>query len=525
MTLNDVNDLHACSALVAAEGCESHVVDWPEVAELARSIRAFKEAVEAHGLHPYCDNLLIRIESFHAHVARSPFSPEACFLFQADLPSELSLVSGRSSNSDPAAQSAFDRVQESLGKVARLKTSAIAQITRGILDQASTSTTIVVVPNLPSKGSLEELRDEAIRGAADTVGVLSPNSRVRLMMPGELRDARCVDRLVFFGPLWKLRWKKLDFLVRSPLAPSIHVVACRHENIGSEVISLLDEKSLLRVKGAWNATLDPTGETDLSIDDWGQRLHRAKTEYENTNKAEDEQQVETIPVKYAGGKAEFLTSKHRVVALRIHDRKCMEVEKILPENLLVGDYVFRATGGTDSDITPAFADQLLGQRAVELRQIQLSWKNALRKKINTTGRGNTLGLLRQAGCANPTYANVRNWQNPRNIAPEDLEHSLRAILKVVGMESQYTKIFRATRQLRKAHQVAGRRLHQLVYRRLRREDLTELCIRGWQEVRDSEHGPSKTAFRVLATERSTQLSAHLVGQLFDVGEAEEFQHA
>lgn len=524
MTLSDVNDLHACSALVAAEGCESHVVDWPEVAELARTIRAFKETVEVHNLQTYCDSLLIQIESFHAHVARSPFSPEACFSFQPDLSAEIARVSDRSPNFDPGAKAAFDRMRESLSTVASIKTSAIAQMTRGLLDNSRNSTAVVVVPNPPGRALLEELRSIEIRRAAEAMGVTAPDSQVKLLMPGELRDARCVDRLMIFGPLWKLRWKKLEFLVRSPLAPSIQIIRCKHENIGSEVVSLLDDESLLRVNGVENAPLDLISDIQLIGDEWGQRLHRAKTAYETSNQTDDEQQVISVPVKYAGGKAEFLPAEHRVVVLRIHDRRCMEVEKILPGNLLEGDYVFRATGGTDSDITPAFADQLLGQRAAELRQIQLSWKTALRKKISATGRGNTIGLLRQAGCAALTYTNVRNWQNPRNIAPEDLEHSLMAILKVVGMDSQYTKIARASRQLRKAHQIAGRRLHQLVYRRLKREDLTELCISGRQEVRDSEHGPAKTAFRVLATEQASHVSAHLTGQLFDVGEEEELQH-
>jgi len=525
MTLSDVNDLHACSALVAAEGCESQAVDWPEVAELARAIRMFKEAVEVHDLHAYCDALLVQIESFHARVARSPFSPEVCFSLQPDLLAEISRVSDRSANFDPAAKAAFDRVRESLSTVASLKTSVIAEVARGLLENSRNSTAVAVVPNLPGRTSLEELRAKEIRCAAEAMGVTAADSRVKLLMPGELRDARCVDRLMIFGPLWKLRWKKLEFLVRSPLAPSIQIIYCKHENLGSEVVSLLDDKSLLRMNGVENESLDSIRGIQLASDEWGERLHRARTAYENSNQSEDEQQVISIPVKYAGGKAEFLPAEHRVVVLRVHDRKCMEVEKILPANLLEGDYVFRATGGTDSDITPAFADQILGQRAAELRQIQFSWKTALRKKISATGRGNTMGLLRQAGCAALTYTNVRNWQNPRNIAPEDLEHSLRAILKVVGMEPQYTKISRASRQLRKAHQIAGRRLHQLVYRRLKREDLTELCIRGWQEIRDSEHGPAKTAFRVLATEQDAPVSAHLTGQLFDVGEAEEFQHA
>jgi hypothetical protein len=99
-----------------------------------------------------------------------------------------------------------------------------------------------------------------------------------------------------------------------------------------------------------------------------------------------------------------------------------------------------------------------------------------------------------------------------------LENALRAILKVVGMEAQYTKVARATRQLRKAHQIAGRRLHQLVYRRLKHENLTELCVQGWQEIRDSEHGPTKTAFKIAGTQQSVTVSAHLAGHLFDVGD-------
>lgn len=306
--------------------------------------------------------------------------------------------------------------------------------------------------------------------------------------------------------------------MRSPVAPHIQLVVCSHEALGKESQSLLQKDSFLRVTG-FTSVKTPLYDSPSHWDtDWGARLDSSKAPGTDEDESfGEDQQVLALPVKYAADKGEYLEADKQVVALRLHGCKCVDAERLLPGNLLPGDIVLRATGGSDSDVTTAFADQLLGNRAAELRHLQGSWKRALRQKIMQTGMRNTMDLLRQAGCKSLSIPNLRNWQSPRNIAPENLEYSLEPILRALGMEDQYQTVFKATKRLRKAHQVAGRRLHQLVLKRLRSEDLTELLVSGFLEVRDNERGPCKTAFRVEAVGNERPVDRCRLGIIFDIG--------
>jgi hypothetical protein len=518
MKLAEVTELHEAARAVAKEGLQRHAVEFPELANFHSALRSFKQRVETHRLEQYCEQLIKECEVFHARTARSPFSPSFCAACQPDLRAQLETVASRSLNFDPSARLAFEALMKSFVLIAACAENPVAAFVRDLLNKLSPESTLIVVRRLCQKIGDTGGVIESTSHTREVLNVPDDSRNVLVVTAAQTRDGAPVDNLLFFGPLWALRWNKTEFLVRSPIAPRVHFVVCGHETVGAESLSLIKDDSLVRINGTMEAASALDAAPIVIDHDWGARLDASRlSATDEDDSLQDKQLVVAVPVAYAGGKGEYLDASKAVIVLRVHGNKCSDVEKVLPGHLAPGDYVFRATGGSDSDVTPAFANQLLGERAAALRQAQASWKKALRQKILQTSMRTTIGILRQAGCEAISTANLRNWQSDRNIAPENLENSLRPILRVLGLESQYHQIEKATKLLRRAHHVAGNRLHQLVLKRLRREDLTELLIKGWFEVRDNQQGPCKTAFRIQDIGAEREVPRHRVGRIFDIG--------
>lgn len=516
MTISEVTKLHDASCTVANQGVVCHAFEFTELAAFHRALLSFRERVSIHKLEQYCGQLIRQCEIFHARLARSPFSPVFCDSLQPELRKEIESVSNRSSNLESAG-TAFGALRDSFYTLTAIVHNPASQLVRDLLG-LSKGRSLIVVRKLSKSGDSSPGCNDSIDHAREVLGIPQDSPNIQLATASQVREGSAVDRLIFFGPLWALRQSRTEFLVRSPAAPNIQLIICSHETLGTQSQSLLQGDSFLRVTGFTSVKTQLDDLPSHSDTDWGARLDSSKA----TGTDEDEffgegQQVLALPVKYSGGKGEYLEADKRVVALRLHGCKCVDAERLLPGNLLPGDMVLRATDGSDSDVTTAFADQLLGNRAAELRHLQAAWKRALGQMIKQTGMRNTMDLLRQAGCKSLSIPNLRNWQSLRNIAPEDLEYSLEPMLRALEMEDQYPAVFKATKRLRKAHQVAGRRLHQLVLKRLRSEDLTELLVRGFLEVRDNERGPCKTAFRVEAVGGKQEVDSRRLGIIFDIG--------
>jgi hypothetical protein len=120
-----------------------------------------------------------------------------------------------------------------------------------------------------------------------------------------------------------------------------------------------------------------------------------------------------------------------------------------------------------------------------------------------------------------TAQNIKNWCNPRNIAPEKLEDHLLPILELIGLKDLYEDIVEAIGKLRSAHQSAGMRLQMHLLKSLKGLDLREAYVNGFQDIRDKAGGPVKTLYFVQDVHELVEVPARLVGRLLDLEEEEQ----
>jgi hypothetical protein len=168
------------------------------------------------------------------------------------------------------------------------------------------------------------------------------------------------------------------------------------------------------------------------------------------------------------------------------------VRQQLVSQLVPGDFLVVRNEG-DADYVRVYADQLLGTRAVELRDLQRRMKRRLNEEIDLHGVTATAEKLRGFGSSIASENNLRRWADPANITTKE-KSDFSAICRLIGTV-HVDRLWGAMQEIRGAHSRAGNEVRRLLLAELKRAELGTLLRRGWDDY-DVEEIEGEGSLRV-----------------------------
>jgi hypothetical protein len=326
-------------------------------------------------------------------------------------------------------------------------------------------------------------------------GVLSA-ADWELVRPSGLRNVNIPGTLVIFGPAWYLSHRGEDYLVRSPAATEVHLVACEHEFGGRIKKSLVEDCGEITISGFEGGREQKDSSTFEPLPAFQPGGLRFKDPSE-TKIWESGKVLPAIPFRLGGNLGTYLGRDSEIWTV-IPDNSgsipvCSTVEKLSVDDLEPGALILMTTRG-GGDMIPFVADMIL-RGSSQIRAMQEMWKGLLVEQVVKKGINQVAFELAELGAQKATPANVKNWCNPRSIGMKNLEVDLIAVLKIIGREGAYNVVARGIRELRSAHHSAGAQLQRRLRDSLRGKDLTEVFRKGQMEFGNAS-GPAKTVFLV-----------------------------
>jgi hypothetical protein len=155
--------------------------------------------------------------------------------------------------------------------------------------------------------------------------------------------------------------------------------------------------------------------------------------------------------------------------------------------------ILRTSGG--GDLIVPIADEILGDQAPALRELQHRWKAGLRGWVRqrwTIGRA--VAELRRAGCARANPQNLQNWLGERSLRTED-RRDWQVLMAAASLDAEAETIWRAMGRLHSAHSEAGMSIGRRLRDMANTKPLDTLLASGSQ-VFELARGGSVTAFRI-----------------------------
>lgn len=188
------------------------------------------------------------------------------------------------------------------------------------------------------------------------------------------------------------------------------------------------------------------------------------------------------------------------LVIDLNQDKEQRVRRIIHRNIVSGLYILLRTAGGGDYIVPV-ADQILGDRAEELREMQGTWKARLRLNAKQNSLEETVSALLNDGSKVASYQNLRNWMQDRTIATHD-EDDFLAIMKLVGLQDSAQRYWNAMKDIRRAHARAGRQIRRQLMQQVNKSDLAELERVGYMEFAlEGKNAGSLTAYRIKTVAR------------------------
>jgi len=504
--MNFINTITAYknSERLIKHGAFGHPVIFPELAKYDNARRQLAIKITESALHPDWQEGLKIFNIIHAKLARTPCSPK--WLIQEirqTQASTFSKLNARVPNVESDVSKLYTELTDHLENLSRIQDSPLIEPLTKIAD--SRGKTLFV---LRDKSLWEETR----RHLANVMGA----QRWEIVKPSSLRNQQHADQLFIFGPVWCLRYRQEEFLLRAPVAPRIHIIACAHEFTGDVKVSLLDEGNTIRVSGR---NVGEPNEMPLDFETIAPiQCGRFRLKGSSESKFwESGKKVKAFPFRVGGSHGAYFAIDSSVWVVTA-DRSgsspvCTGVDKVPVDDLEPGAMILMTTS-SGGDMIPLVADIIL-ERSRQVRELQLSWKVALRARVEEEGIETTSKNLVVLGAQKASHSNLKNWCNPRSIGMEKLDTDLHAVLKLIGMEDSYMDVFSGIEALRRAHQSAGKQLHTKLRESLLGRDLSEVLRHGELVIRQPG-GPAKTVFLVEERGEEVEIPEEWEGELREI---------
>lgn len=522
MNISSIHRLTECADMVYQTGINCSVVDFDEAAALAKACRALREMCRVRALPQVWHDACKIPERYLYKICRSVCSPAFVFgLMRAELDVAFRNAAAQRSTVSPDTQTVFQAALDAIAALRKIDVSPllgpVEEILKSSVERGHKEVIVVI-------------RDNALR--QETLNQLSSYSSrilIGLERPVELRERAAVDRLVLLGPLRVLELFNEEFLLRSPVADEIEIIAVAHENAGG-LASIAVSDLTTGERFAVNRT-----STSISGDRGAPKQTWEIRDEDFVVAADDDEMDEFTgaSMHMVGACRCILGGNHGVHLAADGDvytprcgrsdaaLLCREVEKIPVSDLEPGSLVVLTTEGS-GDLIERYSDLILADRATAYRQLQTLWKSPLRRILEEKGAAHLLEQFSKHGQDHVGIINVRNWCDARNIGPDDLEGNFRAILAIIGRADKFNSHLKAIHAIRSAHHSAGAQLHGKLREALSGMDLRRVHEEGFMEVRSEEGGPAKTVFLVeQISTRVHEVASHAINRVVRLHREEE----
>lgn len=319
-------------------------------------------------------------------------------------------------------------------------------------------------------------------------------STVVVLSRHDIGGARAMDRLVVIGPLYW--YQDCQYVFTSPRAPDIVVTEWAwYQDQAPAAAVLVGSRGSAGIRAQplpiARTGLQVRAEDERSAVDW-QSVSR---ELSRSGDSDPSEPVAARAVVLAGRNAVLLPEDgDRLVWLLDpyappeHRVARVDVSDLEPGHVII----LRTSGG--GDLIVPIANEILGDQAPALRELQRRWKEGLRSWVQHQGTlSQAAAGLRRAGSSRANPQNLQNWLSERSLRT-DGRGDWHAIMATASLGTEEDKIWRAMGRLHSAHLEAGKSIGRRLREMANTEPLDKLLTEGSQvfELR----GGSLTAFRI-----------------------------
>lgn len=306
-----------------------------------------------------------------------------------------------------------------------------------------------------------------------------------------------LGRLIVVGPLYW--YEDHQYVLTSPRAPQIVVLKWAwYRERPPAATSLEGSRGTagirVRPMPALRSTFEVTADDERTSVDWRSVSHELSAPGEN----DLGEPVLARPAVLAGRHAVLLPEDgDRLVWLLDphappeHRAARVDVADLEPGHVIV----LRTSGG--GDLIVPIADEILGDEAARLRELQHRWKAQLRSWVRqhrTIRRA--AAELRRLGCARANPQNLQNWLGERSLRTED-RGDWQVLMDAASLSQEAETMWTAMAKLHSAHTEAGQSIGRRLREMANTSPLDELLGTG-RQVFALARGGSVTAFRIEA---------------------------
>jgi hypothetical protein len=505
MTFRDISAIHSCCNAVFQNGITAHPISWPELSTFNVNRKHFLQTIGRLRLTDRWEQAATFFSILHARLARTPCSPASIIREAYCSPAAAHLIGlDRRGIADDTAIEAFRSMSDALLPLRNLEISPLLQPLEALCSQYSSNTCIIA------------LRDNRIRKHISSNLILPDTWQI--LSPTQVRHLPPVNLLIVFSPPWLLTWQHEQFLLRSPIAPSIHLIGSAHEFYGSTTISALNNEKKIPIRGM-ESTTPCSSETCFEPMPLGNTFREIDLKHHATNTLFDTNEIiSATPFRLASILGtHFKADSHAwIVDSTSHQGRhiCTGVRRIPVADLEPGHLIIMTTSG-GGDMIPLVADMILKNSAA-IRSRQNRWKSMLTEMVDREGFDSIIAKLERFGARRASTPNIRNWCSSRHIGMEDPDKDLKAVLRLLGIESEFQYILDGIISLRSAHQSAGHQLQKVLRDSLVGTDLSEVFRHGFLNISKENSGPTKTIYMIDERGPDTEIPTSLEGVILNL---------
>lgn len=513
MEIADIDFYYSTAGKAARGGWEITKVSWPSLRTYHNAVKGLEATLRDHDLLEEWVVFLSFCKRYRYFLTTTPFAPPMLLkeLLKWKSATSPSLVKLLTQAPDAVrehvgrTQNAFDQLQrENLNPLWQSAISDMRSRSHGDawIGLVCTETRLVE----PLRKLLETHQEEDIW--------LWP------VRPVELKSTEIYGQLVVLGPTQRYVNEGTDYIFKCPRAsvltlftpdffsariPEPHdLLGSPHRSGSSGAPEGMSKFATTTVhENTEIMAYTPIAPAPNNEDEWIEALPKLSITYTPRADWDSESEAAAKPVP---ARQVILTADHVVylpeggsvshLCIDLENKCCTNVEHVDVTEIGAGDaLLFSAEGG--GDMVAEIADQLLGDEAARLRNIQRVWKSTLGMRVASKGLTQVGRDLRDCGSRIASRANIRHWCSMWNIGPGTWR-SFEAILSYCGLEVRRDEIFEATGRIRNAHRQAGAELSRKLRERMIGVSLEQLYSEGTQEFGGTVALPNKkSAFLVI----------------------------
>lgn len=503
--INQVSNVYACSRQLSIV---PHLISFPELGKFSLNLKRLMKRLGESLEDPYWAGFIRPLKRYQFDLSAAPWPAQGIQEYTRECQRNATEQLQRCHLMYPALVEPASELVATLNAIASCDHDPVLEelqtIASGVQDGQRAAIII-------TESRLVSIAREAITKSL-------AYAQWPVLVPRNVRRLDTYDWFVVIGsPSW---YRRAKYIFSAPRASAIHVLCYDWMSIQWQPKPVLAAP----VKGSSQARqirIDYTplvpGVSDEDViplmADIDSVLQRAERE---SSSDRDYQRVDARLLVLEGDKGVFIEAEGDATVLVIDLNQGAEqrVRRIVYRNVEPGMYILLRTESGGDYIVPV-ADQILGNKAEELRERQQTWKARLRLAVREHGIDEMVEALRNHGSTVASYQNLRNWMQDRTIATSDPQDFL-AIMKVVGLLDEAQSNWDSMRTIRQAHQKAGRKIRRQLVEQVSKSDLVELERIGLMEFTlDEKTGGSLTAYRIKSmAERTVEVLPHRIDTPF-----------